>query len=268
MSIPECAVTRGGQLSVSSGSTSTTLGKNAADARPTLTFLASSVGTATDVTSEPVPAVVGRATTGSARSGMPSWGQSRIERSASTRAATTLARSIVLPPPTATTTDGSKSRTAAAHSSARRRPISGSPWSQTSRSVPGRPRSPATSGSLTPAVTSAGSATTRTRWPSGATASGRKRLTSRPKLIRAAVANSHQGWACGTDIRVLQINARCKKNDESNSTTAPRAGDHKRGSDYQEMRLPRPPTRSEMRVAAAITSLPRRSSSAASICGR
>jgi len=61
---PECAVTLVGQLSVNSGSHTATARTRWMLAMPTFSRFAGSLTTATGVTSEPVLAVVGIATTG------------------------------------------------------------------------------------------------------------------------------------------------------------------------------------------------------------
>ena len=63
-SAPALAVSAGGQPSVSSGSQMAVCGMRCGLEMPTLLTRSGSVSTATGVTSDPVPAVVGRATTG------------------------------------------------------------------------------------------------------------------------------------------------------------------------------------------------------------
>src|SRR5579863_4302205 len=63
-SMPECAVTLAGQETVSAGSTTAHFGIRARDAMPTFIARSGSATTATGLTSDPVPAVVGTATTG------------------------------------------------------------------------------------------------------------------------------------------------------------------------------------------------------------
>ena len=63
-SIPLNAVTRGGQLSVSSGSQIAARGISSGEETPTFSRRPGSPTTATGETSDPVPAVVGTATTG------------------------------------------------------------------------------------------------------------------------------------------------------------------------------------------------------------
>ena len=63
-SAPALAVRAGGQPSVSSGSHTAVCGMMCGLEIPTLLTRSGSVRTATGVTSDPVPAVVGRATTG------------------------------------------------------------------------------------------------------------------------------------------------------------------------------------------------------------
>src|SRR5204863_8570922 len=69
-SIPANAVTVGGQPYVSVGSTTATVGISARLEIPTLSAASGSVITDTGVTSEPVPAVVGTATTGATGPGI------------------------------------------------------------------------------------------------------------------------------------------------------------------------------------------------------
>jgi hypothetical protein len=64
-SIPEWAVTLGGAPSVSSGSQIAWRGMSRGEATPIFISVAGSVMTETGVASEPVPAVVGSATSGS-----------------------------------------------------------------------------------------------------------------------------------------------------------------------------------------------------------
>jgi hypothetical protein len=64
-SAPVCAVSTGGAPADSSGSTIAVCGMRCGLETPTLSVRSASVTTATGVTSEPVPAVVGTATTGS-----------------------------------------------------------------------------------------------------------------------------------------------------------------------------------------------------------
>jgi len=66
-SSPACAVTDGGHAMVSSGSTRASAGSMDAERRLTFTLCSGEVTTPLAVTSEPVPAVVGTATTGSER---------------------------------------------------------------------------------------------------------------------------------------------------------------------------------------------------------
>src|SRR5579862_8846490 len=63
-SMPEWAVTLAGQETVSAGSTMAHFGISARDAMPTFIARSGSATTATGLTSDPVPAVVGTATTG------------------------------------------------------------------------------------------------------------------------------------------------------------------------------------------------------------
>src|ERR1700692_12044 len=63
-SMPEWAVTLAGQEMVSAGSTTAHFGIRARDAMPTFIARSGSATTATGLTSDPVPAVVGTATTG------------------------------------------------------------------------------------------------------------------------------------------------------------------------------------------------------------
>ena len=61
---PDAAVTSGGCVSVSSGSTTASTGRSRAWLMPVLTFAASTSSTAIVVLSDPVPVVVGTATSG------------------------------------------------------------------------------------------------------------------------------------------------------------------------------------------------------------
>ena len=65
MSIPQLAVTIAGWLIVRSGSTTASVGRRRAWLMPVLTFRASTSSTQMVVDSEPVPVVVGTATSGS-----------------------------------------------------------------------------------------------------------------------------------------------------------------------------------------------------------
>ncbi len=64
MSIPADAVTPAGWVSVSSGSTTASVGRSRAWLMPVLTLSASTSSTQTVVLSAPVPVVVGTATSG------------------------------------------------------------------------------------------------------------------------------------------------------------------------------------------------------------
>jgi hypothetical protein len=64
MSRPQAAVTGAGWVSVSSGSTTASAGRSRAWLIPVLTFRSSTSSTQTVVLSEPVPVVVGTATSG------------------------------------------------------------------------------------------------------------------------------------------------------------------------------------------------------------
>ena len=64
MSIPDAAVTSGGRVIVSSGSTTASVGRSRQWLIPVLTFMARMSMTHIAVDSDPVPAVVGTATSG------------------------------------------------------------------------------------------------------------------------------------------------------------------------------------------------------------
>src|SRR5690554_4816367 len=104
------AVIAGGKLSVSSGSNTATSGNSSADETPAL-VVSPVVITATGVTSEPVPAVVGTRIKGNRPpftcSSPYSSGKDCTPASST---ATTLATSIELPPPTAITPSTPASR--------------------------------------------------------------------------------------------------------------------------------------------------------------
>src|SRR5580704_1966884 len=69
-SMPECAVTLAGQETVKDGSTIAHFGISAREAMPTFMARSGSATTATGLTSDPVPAVVGTATTGAIAPGI------------------------------------------------------------------------------------------------------------------------------------------------------------------------------------------------------
>src|SRR6185503_7969844 len=131
--------------------------------------------TANGCASEPVPAVVGRATIGrpGARSG-PSYSSSHTGRSLAAHSAIALAASIGEPPPSATTTVPSspKLRRIVAPSSTVSPDGFGSTWLKTVASMPAAPIVAVTS-ARTPATSTPGSVTMNARWPpADATASG------------------------------------------------------------------------------------------------
>ena len=111
--MPVAAVTAGGRPSISSGSTSATCGP-ISGVPPTLNliFRSGSVITAQSVTSLPVPAVVGTATSGGIRLaiGVCPYSYSLIDPPLTISTPTDFAVSIELPPPSATSPSQPSSR--------------------------------------------------------------------------------------------------------------------------------------------------------------
>ena len=106
-SSPVAAVTNFGNENVSAGSTNAWAGYSESDAMGPLMPFSVSSSTENGVTSEPVPAVVGMATTGkwSAPNFRPSeWKGRTLPSSVLHKHAAAFAQSIGLPPPMATTT--------------------------------------------------------------------------------------------------------------------------------------------------------------------
>ena len=103
------AVTLGGMVTVSFGSTKAATGKTWELTTPVLSLVSSAVTIDTGLTSEPVPDVVGTATTGRAPLGFLSSGSSTMvysqtEPPLTATSAIPLAESMALPPPSPTTT--------------------------------------------------------------------------------------------------------------------------------------------------------------------
>ena len=120
--MPEAAVIGAGRPSVSSGSQSATFGRRNGWAMPVLTLSDGRSSTATAVTSEPVPDVVGTATTGIRGPGgtrAPPSGaliQSRNVPPCVAMSAATLAESRAEPPPTPSTPSAPEATQASATS--------------------------------------------------------------------------------------------------------------------------------------------------------
>ncbi|OPZ14640.1 MAG: hypothetical protein BWZ10_01870 [candidate division BRC1 bacterium ADurb.BinA364] len=188
--MPVEAVSAGGTLCVSSGSTMATVGSIPGLRMLALMRCSGEPRTALRVTSAPVPAVVGRAMWGAARRGG-GWPFPTTSRYSSTSprlaisAAQALPRSIALPPPKLTTKSQRESR--ASRAAARAICVVGSPETRNSTIWISAARSDCTSGA---ARSGDWPVTTNARRPRSAASEAALAEAPGPNRIRPAVANS------------------------------------------------------------------------------
>ncbi len=161
--MPVIAVTAGGNPMVRDASSSAISGSKTGELTPAF-VVAPVVMTATGVTSDPVPAVVGTRMSGSLEPS--TWSTPYIDARDCVPAnstATTLATSIELPPPTATTPSTLCSRPSAAASATTE--SAGSAVTASKRTAPSAEEDSASKmGAINPAATNPGSVTSSTRF--------------------------------------------------------------------------------------------------------